>query len=188
MREMTVDFPFPDAATMVTVWYTKIIGIHQHLNGHHLATCNALQLDQVCTWSSSHRQSLYEQVFLAHQETSDESDEGEKYYMYHFQSLSCLCKWFPRFPYCSRETLKANKNHSSLIQWVKQSKNHCSFKDWSQWWSLKKQKNQFCLLLLHIICRYKSRICHVLLNCTTNESMGLTYMNSTRWEQLNSRL
>ncbi len=167
-----------------------------------------------------------------------------KYYMYHFQSLSCLCKWvnlrftiqeskheiesdldldqirgktscswnshcthadskeniwvymlswvdrssFPRFPYCSRETLKANKNHSSLIQWVKQSKNHLSFKDWSQWWSLKKQKNRFCLVLLHIICRHKSRICHGLLNCTTNESMGFTYMNSTRWEQLDSRL
>jgi hypothetical protein len=53
---------------------------------------------------------------------------------------------------------------------------------------LKKQKNQFCLLLLHIICRHKSRICHGLLNCTTNDSMGFTYMNSTRWEQLNSRL
>jgi hypothetical protein len=44
------------------------------------------------------------------------------------------------------------------------------------------------LVLLHIICRHKSRICHGLLNCTTNESMGFTYMNSTRWEQLDSRL
>jgi hypothetical protein len=44
------------------------------------------------------------------------------------------------------------------------------------------------LLLLHIICRHKSCICHGLLNCTTNESMGFTYMKSTRWEQLNSRL
>lgn len=77
MREMTVDFPFLDPASMVTVWNTKIISIHQHLNGHHLATSNALQLDQVYRWSSSHRQSLYEQVFLAHQETSDESDGGE---------------------------------------------------------------------------------------------------------------